>query len=87
MRQYCEEFISLHYTSDEQVKGDSELQNMVDEVNFSFQLSWVNYRKIKAKSKLRFCTRKMGQLRYNLYFRSGTKATRTCRTRAASPPL
>ena len=38
MRQYCEEFISLHYTSDEQVKGDSELQNMVDEVNFNFSL-------------------------------------------------
>merc|ERR1712176_309352 len=31
-RQYCEEFISLHYTSDELVKEDSELQNMVDEI-------------------------------------------------------
>ena len=32
LKQYCEEFIALHYTSDELVKGDSELQNMVDEV-------------------------------------------------------
>ena len=33
LEQYCEEFIALHYTSDELVKGDSELQNMVDEVS------------------------------------------------------
>ncbi|XP_063674416.1 polyunsaturated fatty acid 5-lipoxygenase-like isoform X2 [Bolinopsis microptera] len=32
LKQYCEEFIALHYTSDELVKGDSELQNMVDEI-------------------------------------------------------
>ena len=36
LRQYVEEFLAIHYTSDDLVKGDSELQNMVDEVRFSF---------------------------------------------------
>jgi hypothetical protein len=34
LKQYCAEFIALHYTSDELVQGDSELQNMVDEVGY-----------------------------------------------------
>lgn len=32
LEQYCAEFIALHYTSDELVENDSELQNMVHEV-------------------------------------------------------